>query len=100
MTEKHSPGPWRWIDSGTDHDILQDAAGNDVAICAGSPLPEDGDAKLIAEAPEMFRLLMMSGAKSCGWWKGQRCRLPGQCFDHGRIALFKRLGVPARLVRL
>jgi hypothetical protein len=53
------------------------------------------------EVVEMFRLLMMgSAATSCGWWKGQRCRMPGQCYNHGRLELMKRLGVPVRLVRL
>lgn len=64
--------------------------------------PDTKETRMHNEADEMLRLLMMgrSATTPCGYWKGQRCRTPGQCFDHGRVELLRRLGVPSRKVRL
>lgn len=50
---KHTPGPWIITEIGT----IEDDSHNPVQICAISPRNREANARLIADAPEMYDLL-------------------------------------------
>lgn len=69
MSDKHSPGPWRWIEEDPNDpdrmprlvdsdglDVCSFGGGGSYDQFAGTP-PDDADARLIAAAPEMLVLL-------------------------------------------
>jgi hypothetical protein len=71
---KHSPGPWKWDDTGADDVIC--SAGHGVLVERVGAM--DADLLLIAAAPEMLALLrkaewlglLRDGAPTCPWCAG------------------------------
>lgn len=56
---EHSPGPWRWVDHNAVELYLDDADGKTV-LCfwtSEGRVPSEADARLLAAAPEMLKLL-------------------------------------------
>lgn len=68
----HSPGPWRWKDY-KGHQVLVDVDDEEVLVGHGESVTQDvdvgeEDARLIAAAPELLRLLkaMVGNARMVG----------------------------------
>ena len=98
MSEKHSPGPWKWVSSDDDvmpklvdangHNVCDFGEANPYDQCAGDP-PNDADARLIAAAPEMAELLRdMDKHAVCLMRRSESC---GQCWTCRARALLKRI---------